>query len=57
MQLTIRLFWSVFSFGILALSAQEYSNRWTVQIDGDEQEADRLAQEHGFVNLGRVSLG
>ena len=57
MQSMILLFWSVFSFEILTLSAQKYSNRWTVQIDidGDEQEAERLAQKHGFVNLGRVS--
>lgn len=55
MQSIIPLFCSIFSFVIFSGSAYEYSNRWTVQIDGDKHEADRLAKKHGFVNLGKVS--
>lgn len=50
------LFYNVFSYVICILNAEEYSNRWTMQIDGDKHEADRLAEKHGFVNLGKVSL-
>ena len=50
------LLWSVFSCVIFFSDSLEYSNRWTVQIDGDSDEADRLAREHGFVNQGKVSL-
>ncbi|XP_068681768.1 proprotein convertase subtilisin/kexin type 4-like isoform X3 [Montipora foliosa] len=37
-----------------AVCTLEYSNRWTVQIDGDKQEADKLAKKYGFLNLGKV---
>ena len=46
---------SVFSCVILFSDALNYSNRWTVQIDGANEEANRLARKHGFVNLGKVS--
>lgn len=48
------LLWSVLSLGVTFSGALEYSNRWTVQIDGDNSEADRLAHKHGFVNQGKV---
>ena len=54
MQSKILLFYSVFFYVIFSLSALEYSNRWTVQIDGDNGEADRLARKHGFMNQGKV---
>ena len=38
----------------LSSSAVEYSNRWTVQIDGDMDDAVKLARKHGFVNQGKV---
>ena len=56
MQLKILSFWSVFCSVIFVSAAMEYSNRWTVQIDGDDGEADKLARKHGFVNLGKVSF-
>ena len=37
------LLWSVLSCVIILSDALEYSNRWTVQIDGDNEEANRLA--------------
>ena len=54
MHLTAFLCFSVFTFLIFSSRALEYSNRWTVQVDGDSEEADRLARKHGFVNLGKV---
>ena len=56
MQSAIILFCSIFSYAIFCFGAQEYSNRWTVQIDGDKHETDRLAKKHGFVNLRKVSF-
>ena len=49
------LLWSVLSCFIFFSDALNYSNRWTVQIDGDNEEANRLARKHGFVNQGKVS--
>ena len=46
--------WSVLSCVIFFSDALNYSNRWTVQIDGDNEEANRLARKHGFVNQGKV---
>lgn len=54
MHFTIPLVCCIFSCNIFSLNALEFSNRWTVQIDGDEHEANRLAEKHGFVNLGKV---
>lgn len=31
-----------------------YTNSWAVHIAGGEQEADRIAEKHGFVNQGKV---
>ena len=47
---------SVFASLIFISGAVEYSNRWTVQINGDVGEAQRLAVKHGFVNQGQVKL-
>ena len=47
---------SVFAPLIFISGAVEYSNRWTVQINGDVDEAERLAVKHGFVNQGKVKL-
>ena len=55
MQSVILLVWIILLSAVSFSGAvQEYSNRWTVQIDGDVGEADRLARKHGFVNLGKV---
>ncbi|XP_044184496.1 proprotein convertase subtilisin/kexin type 6-like isoform X1 [Acropora millepora] len=45
---------SVFASLIFISGAVEYSNRWTVQINGDVGEAQRLAVKHGFVNQGQI---
>ena len=50
------IFGSVFAPLIIISSAVRYSNRWTVQIDGDIGEAQRLSVKHGFVNKGKVKL-
>nr|XP_019934094.1 PREDICTED: furin-like [Paralichthys olivaceus] len=34
--------------------AEVYTNTWAVQIVGGPEEADRIAREHGFFNLGHV---
>lgn len=31
-----------------------FSNQWAVHISGGNGAADRVAQRHGFINLGRV---
>uniref|UniRef100_A0A4W6EFU2 Furin (paired basic amino acid cleaving enzyme) b n=1 Tax=Lates calcarifer TaxID=8187 RepID=A0A4W6EFU2_LATCA len=36
-------------------AAEVYTNTWAVQINGGPEEADRIAREHGFINLGNVS--
>lgn len=51
----VLLFSYVFaSFILHIVCTLEYSNRWTVEIDGDKQEADKLAKKYGFLNLGKV---
>uniref|UniRef100_A0A8D3A6V2 Furin (paired basic amino acid cleaving enzyme) b n=1 Tax=Scophthalmus maximus TaxID=52904 RepID=A0A8D3A6V2_SCOMX len=35
-------------------AAEVYTNTWAVQIVGGPEEADRIAWEHGFINLGNV---
>lgn len=37
------------------IDAEVYTNTWAVQISGGPEEADRIAREHGFINLGNVS--
>lgn len=32
-----------------------FTQTWAVHIPGGEVEAQRIADEHGFVNLGKVS--
>lgn len=32
-----------------------YSDSWAVEVKGGESEADKIAKENGFVNLGQVS--
>ena len=51
---SILLFLNFSTFLIFGSNALEYANRWTVQIDGDNDEAERLARKHGFVNQGKV---
>lgn len=31
-----------------------YSDSWVLEVEGGRDEADRLADEYGFVNLGQV---
>lgn len=38
-----------------ALGQQVYTNTWAVHIPGGPEEADGVAQKHGFVNHGHVS--
>lgn len=33
-----------------------YSDSWVVEIDGGKDQADKVAEDHGFVNLGQVCL-
>ena len=32
-----------------------YSSSWAIELNGGQDEADRLADKYGFVNLGQVS--
>ena len=41
---------------VTSLNDIKYSNRWSVQVVGEKEEADRLARKHGFVNEGKVSV-
>lgn len=54
MQLTIQDFLGVLLSLVVLSSSVEYSNRWTVQINGDYEESERLALKHGFLNTGKV---
>ena len=31
-----------------------YSGSWIVELEGGMEEADRVADRHGFINLGQV---
>ena len=55
MRSIVLLFFRLFSFLFFGSNALEYSNRWTVQIDGHSGEAERLARKHGFVNQGNTA--
>ncbi|XP_013883564.1 furin (paired basic amino acid cleaving enzyme) a [Austrofundulus limnaeus] len=37
-----------------ALGQEVYTNTWAVHIPGGSEEADRVAQKHGFINHGHV---
>ena len=50
------IFCTVLTSRIFISAAVKYSNRWSIQIDGDIGEADRLARKHGFVNQGKVRV-
>ena len=56
MQSITVVFWNTLSVLILNVNALNYSNRWIVEIDGGNNEANRLARKHGFVNVGKVGL-
>ena len=50
------IFCTVLTSRIFISAAVKYSNRWSIQIDGDIGEADWLARKHGFVNQGKVRV-
>lgn len=31
-----------------------YSNSWAIEIDGDLETAQKIAEKHGFVHVGKV---
>ena len=33
-----------------------YSNSWAVEVTGGKDKADEIAERHGFINLGAVSM-
>ena len=37
-------------------SSSHYTDSWAVEVRGGRQAADTLAKEHGFLNLGEVSV-
>lgn len=37
------------------LGEKVYTNTWAVHIPGGQEEADRIASKHGFINYGHVS--
>uniref|UniRef100_A0A671KU90 Furin-1-like n=1 Tax=Sinocyclocheilus anshuiensis TaxID=1608454 RepID=A0A671KU90_9TELE len=39
-----------------SIGQKVYTNTWAVHITGGEQEANRIARKHGFVNHGKVSF-
>jgi len=39
-----------------SIGEKVYTNTWAVHITGGEQEANRIASKHGFVNHGNVSV-
>ncbi len=52
--------WSIFSFFLLISWSIElcysavYTDTWAVHLEGGEDVARQLAQEHNFVYLGKV---
>ena len=51
---------SLLSFTIIISYIREsnsiFTNRWAVEIHGSEDDAKRIAQEHGFIYLNKVSF-
>lgn len=37
------------------LGQKVYTNTWAVHIPGGQEEADQVANKHGFINYGHVS--
>ena len=37
-----------------ATAVASYSNDWAVQIEGNLKTVNRIAESHGFVNMGQV---
>lgn len=33
-----------------------YSNTWALEVDGGEEEANRIAEKYGYINLGKVRV-
>ena len=31
-----------------------YSNTWAIEVEGGEEEANRIAEKYGYMNLGKV---
>lgn len=38
------------------LGQKVYTNTWAVHIPGGQEVADQIANKHGFINYGHVSL-
>ncbi|XP_069758522.1 furin-like isoform X2 [Narcine bancroftii] len=43
--------WALLAAGV---EPRVYTNTWAVQVAGGRQAAERLARQHGFVNLGQI---
>mgnify|MGYP002076153486 CR=1 FL=1 len=62
MELRSWLLWVVAAAGAVVLLAADaqgqkiFTNTWAVHIPGGPAVADRVAQKHGFHNLGQVSF-
>ncbi len=41
---------------LIRVYADVYLNKWAVQIDGDKQEAKRIAEKNGFKSHGQVRI-
>lgn len=39
---------------VYGTASVEYANQWTVEIDGNEEDADNIARASGFWNHGKV---
>ncbi len=39
---------------LIPVYADVFLNKWAVHIDGDKQEAKRIAEKHGFKSHGQV---
>ena len=49
------LFWGILFYSVLVNG--EFANQWAVYMHGGMEVATRVALEHGFRNMGPVSIG
>ena len=57
------LFLVLLTWDIVARAVEEeeerkniYTNSWAVEITGGDEVANRIAEKHGFNNMGQVSM-
>lgn len=50
------LVWSAILVSVLLEARAHYTPTWAVHVPAGKEAADAVARDHGFINLGEVSL-